>query len=67
MVSGTIAIPKPAPNGLPPPSPAEYYQHYAAPIGPPLPPGWESVVDPQTGQQYFSNIITGQTLWERPV
>jgi len=34
---------------------------------PPLPAGWSAAVDPNSGQTYYMNSITGQTSWEPPV
>ena len=73
------APPPPGPppmNGsyAPPPPPADPYAAYAAPSAaynqyadPSLPPGWEAEVDPMTGQPFYTNVVTGQRLWERPV
>ena len=49
---------------------ADPYAAYAAPSAaydPSLPPGWEAEVDPMTGQPFYTNVVTGQRLWERPV
>ena len=40
---------------------------YARVRGTSLPPGWEAEVDPMTGQTFYTNVVTGQRLWERPV
>lgn len=31
-----------------------------------LPPGWEQVIDPETGDTYYWNPNTNMTTWERP-
>jgi hypothetical protein len=31
-----------------------------------LPSGWEVGIDPDNGDQYFINVVTGGTTWERP-
>ena len=31
-----------------------------------LPPGWEELMDTDTGQPYYFNTRTGQTTWECP-
>ena len=31
-----------------------------------LPYGWERLMDPSSGQVYYSNLQTGQTQWEPP-
>lgn len=37
------------------------------PMGyPPLPQGWEQVMDPQSGRPYFCNRATGETSWTPP-
>ena len=73
---GAAARPAAAMNGsyAPPPPPADPYAAYAAPSAaynqyadPSLPPGWEAEVDPMTGQPFYTNVVTGQRLWERPV
>jgi hypothetical protein len=33
---------------------------------PRLPPGWEAVVDPDSGDTYYWNAESGETAWERP-
>ena len=33
---------------------------------PPLPPGWESKIDPGSGEPYFVNHHAGTTSWDRP-
>ena len=32
-----------------------------------LPPGWEELVDDDSGELYWHNQNTGETTWERPV
>lgn len=31
-----------------------------------LPDGWFSILDPDTGDTYYSNDVTGETTWDRP-
>ena len=58
MRSSTIAM-QFTPRGTPiqPPPPAE----------PALPAGWTTAVDPDSGDAYFYNDITGESRWERPL
>ena len=34
--------------------------------GPRLPPGWQQVLDPRSGEYYYENAYTGQSSWEPP-
>eukprot|EP00908_Phaeocystis_cordata_P007775 Transcript_1845.p1 GENE.Transcript_1845~~Transcript_1845.p1 ORF type:complete len:346 (-),score=153.55 Transcript_1845:123-1160(-) len=56
---GALTIPRPP--ALPPPPPA--FEEPAAG----LPPGWEELVDDDSGELYWHNQNTGETTWERPV
>lgn len=31
-----------------------------------LPNGWVATVDPDSGETYYANTITGETSWELP-
>lgn len=31
-----------------------------------LPPGWEAVLDPSSGDYYYAHESTGETQWEKP-
>lgn len=31
-----------------------------------LPPGWETILDPSSGDYYYAHESTGETQWERP-
>ena len=39
--------------------------HFATPSGPPL-PAWRKEVDEKSGQEYYYNDRTNETLWEKP-
>jgi len=45
-------------NAPPPPS--------GQPPGGALPPGWQAVFDPTSGQTFFCNSMTGATTWNHP-
>ena len=62
LLCAAAAAPPTRTRPTPPPSAA--YNQYADPS---LPPGWEAEVDPMTGQTFYTNVVTGQRLWERPV
>jgi hypothetical protein len=36
-------------------------------VRPPLPPGWEEIVDANSGMPYWVHAATGETVFERPV
>ena len=40
-------------------------QHYVNPP-PPLPYPWRSIIDPDSGREYFFNSATNETSWSRP-
>ena len=50
--------PQPPPP-MPPPPAGNYGQ-------PPLPPGWQETVDPNSGKTYYYNSTTNETVWDRP-
>ena len=50
-------VAKPAP---PPPPPVKRER------AGPLPPGWSVTVDPRSGKEYYFNVHTQETSWERP-
>lgn len=39
----------------------------SAPVENDLPPNWTSAVDPDTGDTYYANIVTGETTWDHPL
>jgi hypothetical protein len=38
----------------------------AIPAGAALPPGWEELIDDDSGDTYYHHIASGATSWERP-
>ena len=38
----------------------------AIPAGAALPPGWEELIDDDSGDTYYHHIVSGATSWERP-
>ena len=36
------------------------------PPAPLMPPGWQALIDPQTGNTYYANPITQESRWEMP-
>ena len=32
----------------------------------PMPPGWQAILDPSSGDTYYGNLQTFETSWERP-
>jgi hypothetical protein len=34
--------------------------------GPMLPAGWQAIDDPESGQDYYYNTLTGESVWEPP-
>lgn len=65
--------PAPTPTDEPTPTPTPPEEEEPPPpeistdgADPSLPAGWESAIDPESGNQYYFNHATGETQWDPP-
>jgi len=47
-------------------SPSKTTTRSSTAVAQPLPPGWQSAVDPASNKTYYANALTGETSWEHP-